>query len=350
MSFMAKLKYKTPFEKKSALRRLFDKLRDKNWECRFAAISEEVRHGVNTRHLHILVEYDSSKVIFRCFTWSQDNNLTPTIEEIAVTNNEVSESQSPRFAVSRQQCHAAIMLDEKVSLVTAGENHYFCEPRGGPRQHLLCASPTMLHLQITPSDTPFPKLNDYVTTQNCEDSVAQEQKARLVKGLQQMAISSDRGYAVCAAANTEVNVFRARASDKDRDLGELLWRDHHQETSPATAVEVAEDVAVVVYQQSGRFYVYRIGEKSTKLLCCTDVGGNASVAAISSNTHYIAVACTTRGKQSEITLWELVTGLVNVSLKELGRFWRPKVRAMRFLAENELVVVAKCSCYYYMLG
>ncbi|KAF8522474.1 hypothetical protein BU17DRAFT_64397 [Hysterangium stoloniferum] len=323
MTFQAKLKYKTPFEKKKLLDRLFDRFLDTNWKCRSAAISEEVRQvltklGEKTRHLHILVEYDTSKIVFRCFTWSQDNNLTPKIEEIADTKRNYNTDESPRFAVSPKQCHAAIM--------------YKAETPGGARATFVMCIP----------EYALPTFRNCVTPQNCEAGVAQAQGVNLGENIEKMAISGDRGYAVCALADTKVEVFRASGKPQP----ELLKKDN--ETSSATAVEVAKDVAVVVYKY--RFYVYRIGDDSNTLLYSQPVSGTASVAAISSNTQYIAVACTTGDKESKITLWKLVTEPANGSLTFLGQFDRPKVRAMRFLTENDLVVVAKCSCYYYMLG
>lgn len=326
-------------------------LRPVRWKCRFAAVSEEERqHQGGASHLHIIVAYyenggppngtRASDVIVRCFTWEQtDRDSRPTIQEIDGCKRKIIGRQEPRFAVSRSYCHAAVIVDDRVSLMSGAPNHYFCnfspEPRG--LQHLLCTSPTMLHLQVAPVNHNYPTCT-HITTENCNDEDAlQPRPCKGKNGPLQLAISNNHRYAVWTEDGRTLKVFRL--SEDVEDVPAIT-----KQTSFISKVEVVEDVAVVIYEK-GHLLVYGISSKPVKVLFSGCAIGISSVVAISNTRQYIAVACAIGDDAGIITLLEWDTD--QKLYKGIpGLPCRSRVRAMRFL-EKDLIVVGKRTCYYY---
>ncbi|KAF8514714.1 hypothetical protein BU17DRAFT_68271 [Hysterangium stoloniferum] len=268
------------------------------WKCRYAAVSEEERKdGVLMKlagescHLHLVVAYTaSSGIIFHHFIWQQDNrNSRPTIQEVHGSKWEIPHGEWPRFAVSRKNCHAAVIVN----------NQDDCNDEDLPRGEQSVAKPDLVDL----------------------------------------AILSDPRYAVWSKDDGLLGIFRSCEGVEQNP----------PYPGSISKVEVVKDVAVLVYSNVAHFRVYRISFKPLKCLFYANVPGILSTATISSDTQYIAFAYYDGNDKDAGYIGLLELNATGDSYKQRNRAQKcgSRVRAMRFLADNDLVVVGEDKCYYY---
>ncbi|KAF8528121.1 hypothetical protein BU17DRAFT_61431 [Hysterangium stoloniferum] len=278
-----------------------------HWKCRYVAVSEEERKD------GVVAYTASSGIIFRHFIWQQDNhNSRPTIQEVHGPKWEIPHGEWPRFAVSHKNCHTAVIVNNQKTL----------------------------YLQVASVTTDFPTYCNYITKDDCNDEDSPRGEQSVAKpDLVDLAISSDPRYAVWSKDDGLLGIFRSCEGVEQNP----------PYPGSISKVEVVKDVAVLVYSNVAHFHVYRISFKPLKYLFYANIPRILSTATISSDTQYIAFAYYDGNDKDAGYIGLLELNATRDSYKQQNRVQKcgSRVRAMWFLADNNLVVVGEDKCYYY---